>query len=321
MVTIFNVTALDFITGLTDREVLRFLPSRYLKKDSADSELIKRIFTEDIIVNPEPEPTPQPVYPDIIQQLIDANPQPQTADDVAKILSLYNPDDISAIIQQLIKSNPQPTTAEQIAQNENILAYPYETNSAIYDYKYLNWSSLGDGYISRDKESYYFTEKGIQHTNIFPSTAADIRLDITITPSIDVTKTLFYLYTNLSTTGSSSTYTPHYALTYNADTDKYQIARRSTNNGTVTTSTEYGDYSYNYTTPAKLTFRKYDDGSCDLFESGKRIAFIASTSSFKPRTIRINFSKTSGITTTSNNIEISYFKLTVNNSVISQWNK
>lgn len=282
MLSIFNVSSLEFLDNISDKDLLRFSPTRNLRKNYADYELIKRIFTEDITVNPEPEPPP--VYPEIIQTLIDSNCQ--TADD----------------INQIIKS------------------YPYEINSAIFDYKYLNWIKLGSGTITRTNEKYYFDQAGVRIANIFPLTAAKISIIIDVyTEDTANIQPIFFLYTS---TNGEDTLTPHFALSYNPETFRYIIQRRSTNNGTIVNGTEY---SYTLMNHKKLEFIKNTDGTVQLYSLDsnpkKLISEMSSSSTFKPRSIRINFGKGYGVETTSQTLTINQFQISVNDTVVSKWNK
>lgn len=307
----FNVSDLNFLDD-GENDSLSFIPTTAIKNKFSDKDLLRRIFTENIAVVPEP-----PTYSEVIQKLIDANAQ--TVDDVAKILSLYNPDDISAIIQKLIDTSPQPTTAEQIAKNPNILAYPYQANSVIYDYKYLNWTKLGKGNTQKNDSEYMFQECGTQLTDILPSTSSNIRIDFTVKPTINVTKTFLILYTTLTTTSNTQ---PVYAVGYNHSTKKYTMSRRSKTNGTTTTAdNNYAKNSFTYNEEANLSLLKYTDGSMALFDgSGSYLARMDSTSTFIPRSIRINFSMTN-TDTTSETVTIKNLQITNGTTLISSWKK
>lgn len=310
MKTIFKVNEINFIDDENEQNIFSFLPATGLEKKIDQIDLLHEIFNNDIEITPQTEVT------EIIQQLIDHNPQPETKAEVAQILSLYNPDDISAIVKSLIAAKCK--TADDI--NEIIKSYPYELNSAIFDYKYLNWIALGDGTITRTDEKYYFNKAGVRIANIFPATAAKIRIVIDVYTTIETgIQPIFFLYTS---TNGEETLTPHFALSCNGDTFRYIIQRRSTNNGTIINGTEY---SYTLTDRKKLEFIKNTDGTVQLYSLDSNpkelISEISSSSSFNPRSIRINFGKGYGVTTTSNTLTINQFLISVNDTVVSKWNK
>lgn len=313
MISLFKVTDLNFVENADEKEILRFIPDDKISKSYNNRELIKRIFTEDIEVNPEPEPV---IYPEVIQTLIDADAQ--TVADVAKILSLYNPDDISAILQTLINANPQPKTKEQICTNENILAYPYEYASEIFDYKFLIWSKLGSGTITRNNNSYTFNSAGVQHLNIFSGTEDTevITVKIKIT---DDTKSGYpiVLYNSIDT---SSTIYAYKSIQYTGK--KFRLRRLNSTNGTAqngTTETISREFSTGDT--AELIWWIYNDGTESLWDSsfsyGAAISNLTSTSTFYPKHIRINANK-AATPTTYNFFAIE--KLIIRQTkVISQW--
>lgn len=306
MKTIFKVSEINFVEDGAD--TLIFLPAAGLEKKFDQIELLQRIFTEEISIEPEP-----PTYPEIIQQLIDYDPQPQTKSDIAKILSLYNPDDISEIVKKLIAANCQ--TADHI--NKIIKSYPYELNSAIFDYKYLNWKKLGNGTVTRDNQSYSFNNSGVQLDNAFPM--AGFQLNFTMRIKIrDDTKSGFIimLFTSIN---STSTMTPYFAISYK--NQKFIISRLSTNNGTTQTSTEIYSKTYPTGTTAYLRWTIFDDGSSEIRNAydGNILAQLTSTSTYHPKHIRINANKATTVSY-GNFMDIEYFKADYSSIIISQWN-
>lgn len=323
MISIFNVTDLNFISDGSDAESLRFLPSRYLKKNISDRELIKRIFTEDISVNPEPV-----IYPEVIQTLIDADAQ--TVADVAKILSLYNPADISEILQTLINANPQPSTAEAVMQSNNILGYPYESNSAIYDCTYKNWSKLGTGTITRTNSEYLFKNAGVRFTNLsstIQTAGLEIDFEIKIPDPIyaggQTVEDIIVLYNSLQTTSSKPAY---YEFQIRRGTLRseffFRIHKLTTTNGTVETT---DSNMYNINTAIQIEFKIYDDGTVQARIKNKsdtvwqRIA-ITSTNKFNPQNIMIGFGRSSTATTVKNNFSLSTLTITQSFNILSKWN-
>lgn len=308
MKTIFKVSEINFVEDDTDS--LTFLPAAGLDKKFDQIELLRRIFTEDISIEPEP-----PTYPEIIQQLIDYDPQPETKADIAKILSLYNPDEISEILKTLIAAKCK--TADDI--NGIIKSYPYEKNSIIFDYYYNNWTKLGTGTITRDNQSYSFKNSGAQLNNAFSTAGTQIGIVMKIKIRDTITAALpIVLFTSNNTT---STTTPFFALRYGDQ--KFTIRRLSTNNGTAQNSTEKFSKTFPPGTTANLRWIIFSDGSSDLRdldEYGTVLAEITSTSTYHPRHIRINANKSATVLYY-NFIDIEYFRADYGSSTISQWNK
>lgn len=307
MKTIFKVSEINFVEDGAD--TLIFLPAAGLEKKFDQIELLQRIFTEEISIEPEP-----PTYSEIIQQLIDYDPQPQTKSDIAKILSLYNPDDISEIVKSLIAANCK--TADHI--NGIIKSYPYELNSAIFDYKYLNWTKIGNGTITRDNQSYSFNNSGVQLNNAFP--LAGVQLDFTMRIEIrDDTKTTvpIILFTS---NNSTSTNTPYFGMIYR--NKKFTIQRVSTNNGTTQTSTEIYSKTYPTGTTAYLRWRIFSDGSSEIRNGydNNILAQLTSTSTYHPKHIRINANKSPTVGYY-NFMDIKYFQFDSALITVSKWNK
>lgn len=320
MLTLFNVNEINFLNDNGDKDRLRFIPAKGIELNYTKWDLLQRIFTEDIIVNPD---TPAPEYPAIIQQLIDANPQPTTAAQIAQILSLYNPSDISEIIRQLIDANPQPTTREEVAQN--VYAYPYESNSAIYDYKFLNWTQIDTGDIIRNGDEYTFNYAGVQFNNIAPLlTTNGVKIEMTVnfkSPNNNVPLVIFY-----NTVDTTSTKYPYVALNYNISDNLFNLSARTTNNGSI---------NHYYQTYAKVCDKKKDwnltffcntDFSMRLNIFNEDNVFhdfvddsTATTLNLKNIRICVNKAAT---TTASNNTTIKKLKISyINGDTISQWSK
>lgn len=320
MKTIFKVSEINFVEDGAD--TLIFLPAAGLEKKFDQIELLQRIFTEEISIEPEP-----PTYSEIIQQLIDYDPQPQTKSDIAKILSLYNPDDISEIVKSLIAAKCK--TADDI--NGIIKSYPYELNSAIFDYKYLNWTKLGTGTIARNEDTYTFTNAGVQKSNIIPKLNGEqLQFDCRVKILDDSsTKLLMILFNNINT---SSVAYPFIDIIYrtNLTTGNYHFypERRLTNNGTVSRGTLFN--SRNPTEIRKgdiadITLVITTDGIIYLWEyTNNHSSFsqyeIAQTSTLNLKNIRIltNINATPSYT---NGLEIQRLSIKYNGQTISQWNK
>ena len=315
MIYLFKVSDLNFIQYDSDKDILRFTPANSIEKASKNIELIKRIFEEDIIVNPD---APTPTYSEVIQTLIDADAQ--TVEDVAEILDLYNPADIPEILQKLITANAD--TREKIVQNSNVLAYPYEQHSAIYDYKYVNWTAYGDLTPRRLSENggYHITECALQRTSLFPSSQAEIKIELTFMPFIGINQGIFFLYTSLNTETVNK---PYYRLIFSYDDRQYQVKKRATDNGTIQIGeSDFSANNFSYGETVDLVFWKYKNGTMELRKSdGSILSLLESTSSFIPRSILIG---SSGVTTKpSENLDANFlkFKISVNDTVVSQWHK
>lgn len=309
MKTIFKVSEINFVEDDTD--TLIFLPAAGLDKKIDQIELLRRIFTEEISIEPEP-----PTYSEIIQQLIDHDPQPQTKSDIAKILSLYNPDDISEIVKSLIAAKCK--TADDI--NGIIKSYPYEKNSIIFDYLYNNWKKIGNGTVTRDNQSYSFNNSGVQLDNAFSTAGTSINIIIKIKIRDDTKNTTpIILFTSSNTTSTS---TPYFAMNYN--NKKFTIQRRSTNNGTAPNSTEKFSKTFPTGTTANLWWRIFDDGSSDIWDLDEKygtiLAEITSASTYHPRHIRINANK-AATASYYNFMDIEYFQVDYPTNTISKWNK
>lgn len=362
MISIFKVTDVNFVENSTEKDILRFIPDNKLGKLYKNRELIKRIFTEDIEVNPEPEPV---IYPEVIQKLIDADaqtsadvarilslydpadisailqtlinasPQPTTAADIAKILSLYNPADISEILQTLINEDPQPSTVDAVMQSNNILGYPYQNHSVIYDNVYNDWEKLGTGTITRQNSYNEFLNAGVQlskdlSSSYYPTVSTALTFDIDIQPfyvSGVINQNIIILYNSLATTNSNP---PYYILQCRHDTTtatdevQFRIRKLTTTNGTEEIATLSPIYKTNSVT--RLQFIIYDDGSQKLWGTERgainwKSTEITSTTQFTPKKLRVGFSRSSTATTLNNYFQIYRFKVTdYAGNILSQWN-
>lgn len=294
MISLFKVTDLNFVENADNKDVLRFVPDDKISKFYNNRELIKRIFTEDIEVNPEPEPV---IYPEVIQTLIDADAQ--TVADVAKILSLYNPDDISDILKALINTYPQPKTVEQICRNENILAYPYEKVSEIFDNYFFIWTKIGAGTITHNTNlNYTFSNAGVQALNVLPGTAPKQKIEINIYIKINDDTKSGYPIILYNSVDSTSTITAYKSIQY--INNQFRLRRLNSNNGTAQNGTiEPGAPTYKNDDTAWLTWTFNTDGTESLKDvhEGLIISNLTSTSTFYPKHCRINANKAATATT------------------------
>lgn len=321
MLTLFNVNELNFLNDDGDKDRLRFIPSKGLELNYTKWDILQRIFTEDIIVNPD---TPAPEYPAIIQQLINADPQPTTAAQIAQILSLYNPSDISEIIRQLIDANPQPTTREEVAQN--VYAYPYELYSAIYDYLYLAWGKIGTGNIVRNDDETTFENAGVQYQNLTKTIATNglsIIFTVKITQSLNTP--LIYLYNSLVTASNAF---PLHSLRYDGTAEEFVAASRFTTGGSIYRVSFQLGKNFKPST-YQIEYRIRTDGTTycsiqNLETSVKDYGNQSTTStSFEPKHIRICANSSSASPLYATGVTIQKLKITdANNTIVySRWNK
>lgn len=324
MISIFNVTDLNFISDGSDEESLRFLPSRYLKKNISDRELIKRIFTEDISVNPEPEPV---IYPEVIQKLIDEDAQ--TVADVAKILSLYNPADISEILQTLINENPQPSNTADICKI--IQAYPYEYASEVFDEYFILWPKIGSGTITKTADGYQFNNAAIQYKSFFPQGTTNFSyIDFYFqlhTTANQANSNVCILYNSTSTT---STAPPYFCVVARWDATNngfyFTVGRKTSTNAPSVT----GDTSIKKYIPANsdclIKYIVYGDGSLyvHVYDGEEKLANIIqscsidSTTTFNPKNIRFMTNISSTIAYY-NSVLIKECTIKEDNQIISNW--
>lgn len=324
MITLFKVSDIGFIANDSDKEIFRFIPATDLNKKYDQKEILTRIFSEDVAVDEEPIP---PEYTPIIQQLIDTDPQPETAADVAKILSLYNPADISNIIKSLINSSPQPTDREGILNNEVAKGYPYESHSAIYDYKYLNWTKIGTGTITREGNNYTFNNAGVQHQNIVSDIITDsiyITFEIKILDTPTSSIPIFRLYNTLSNTEH---YYPFIGVNFTT-LRKFTMTRRQTTDGTQETATEINDITFNIGQTPEITFAVRSNGEETYLGRYnplpyKELRAFSTKTTIKPKNIRIMVNNSATSTTYGNSaIKIQQLKISDGyNTIYSQWNK
>ena len=305
MIYLFRVNELIFIGNSSEKESLRFIPAADFHKKYENFELIKRIFTEDIIVNPEPE------YSDVIQQLIDAGAT--TKADVAQILSLYNPEDMSAILQKLINANA--STIDDV--NGIVKSYPFENYSVIFDYQYKEWTKVGSGTLTSDVENaiYSFQNCGVQTTN-FDSDFFLLNITLMINSPITKNPEIITFFNNANT---SSTRYPLLYLGYNYTTKKFFTCKRTTNNGTIISSTETHAITFEPDTYISLQLTKYDGGATILQSGTTEICRINDTTNTRLKKIRI--AANSGATVSYTNITVKNFKLKSSfTDTFSSWN-
>lgn len=323
MINLFKVSDLNFIDSAD--EFFRFVPSEKISHKYQNNEIIKRLFTENVTVNPEPD-----TYPEIIQRLIDTEPQPSTAAEVAKILSLYNPADISAILRQLINTEPQPSTAEAICHILRL--YPYEDLSPIYDYKFLQWAKVGSGTITRDDDTYTFANAGVQKATFIPQLNGHTTQIKATVKMLDISRTQL-LFTIYNTTHTTSTAYPQiwciYRTTLSSNNNFFYPEIRTTNNGSVTRGTIgnlYGNPDLHQGDIGEITFTINSDGTLDLrsqkqaAQKSMFTAYTSNTNTLNLRNIRICANINPTISYFSG-IEIQKFQITYDGTIISQWNK
>lgn len=219
MKTFFTVSDLNFLDD-GENDSLSFIPTPDIKNKFSDKELLRRVFTENIAVVPEP-----PTYSDIVQKIMEANPQtPEEVDGITK-------------------------------------SYPYEIISKAYDYKYKLWKKVGNGDIFRDDEIYYTDgTAGLLLEKIFSTLTSDtIEIFFSLKNYLiyagEVNQPTITLYNNITTT-TTTTYPLLQVRTTTADdvTAKFRLAyRKATNGTTLSAETKWYDAHETFNLKLKLT--------------------------------------------------------------------
>lgn len=283
MLTVFNVSSLAFIKGEAEKNVLRFLPSKSLDKNLNYSELIKRIFTEDILTSDED-------LPEIIKQLINAGATNE--DDIREFLMAYPYQNCSAIFDNKYLNWSKIGTG-RINWTEQ------------YKWWWIDEAAVQYNNIAPNINTYGIT----------------IETKIRIQPSEDQTYTILVLFSNLDTsTTAYSKYTITFRQTNKFNLAR-RITNSSGSTATSATFTD-PDKIYRPTLIADLKIEILPGGEATLeiiSDGHYNKGTISGTTTFNPKNIRVFANAVSSQPTYFNNLDIRKFKIIYRDEIISQW--